>query len=528
MKYRTKLIIVIIIIFLLSFGFTSILTTKRVNFIIEQSTDTNISNVAKSVANDKTIQTWLSKRDDRIADYIETLHYKIEDIEYVVVIDMDSIRYSHPNEDKIGLKFQGGDEYKVLNGESYISYGYGTLGYSKRAFEPIYYNGLQVGAVSVGNLVNTVSNYQNQQLVLFLSIFTIGLGISSVGFWFLSRNIRSSLMGFTPEEITSHYLENEMVLNELNDGILVIKRNLKIAYYNKKAEELLDLNNSIGMNIDVILPKHNLSRVLEEGKEINNRVETLINNQSVITSRFPLYRDDNKIVGAIIIFKSQHEIHELLDEISGYREVSKSLRAQKHEFKNQLHVILGLIKLKEYKLAEEYISNNELQLNSITDKFDKILKDEKISALLVGKVIESSEYNTDIILSKDSYLTEMHLPISSDDLIIVLGNLIENAFDAINSSNKTENRIDLAIIEDELNVKVSIKDTGDGICDSVIDNMFEAGVTTKDPDRGIGLSLVNHVVNKYNGIKSVQTNEKGTRIEIILKKVKENEEGFNS
>ncbi|XMB85232.1 sensor histidine kinase [Mycoplasmatota bacterium WC44] len=520
MKYTTKLLIVILVIFLFSFGFTLILTTKGVNAIIEHSTDINISNVANSVANDKTIQFLLSEKDDSIDDYIKTLHSKIEDVEYVVVIDMDSIRYSHPNKDKVGYKFQGGDEEKALNGESYISYGYGTLGYSKRAFEPIFYNGIQVGAVSVGNLVTTVSNYEKQQLVLFLSIFTVGIAISSIGSWFLSTNIRNSLMGFTPEEITSHYLENEMVLNEINDGILVVNQQFKIAYYNKKAREILSLNKSIGININQIVPNHELYKVLREGKEIHNRVETINNDHSVITSRLPIYNEDNKIVGAIIIYKSQHEINALLDEISGYREVSKSLRAQKHEFKNQMHVVLGLIKLKEYKLAEEYISNNEFQSNTTIDKFNEIIKDEKLSALLVGKVIESSEYKTNIILSEESHLSENHLPIRSNDLVIVLGNLINNAFDAINISDKTENVIYLTIIEDEFTVRVIVKDTGDGVSDKVIDNMFEAGITTKDSDRGIGLSLVNHVVNKYNGDKSVQSSNKGSKIEIVLKKVK--------
>ncbi|QIB27950.1 hypothetical protein G3A45_12120 [Caloranaerobacter azorensis] len=52
---------------------------------------------------------------------------------------MEGIRYSHPNPKRIGQKFLGGDQYKVIkNGETYISKATGTLGKSMRAFTPIY------------------------------------------------------------------------------------------------------------------------------------------------------------------------------------------------------------------------------------------------------------------------------------------------------------------------------------------------------------------------------------------------------
>lgn len=523
-KYTSKLFIVILIMFLISFLFTSYLTTKRVNDIITESTDTNISNVAKSVANDLNIQTWLSEKDERIKDYIKVLHSKVNDIAYIVVIDMNSVRYSHPNPKKIGQVFNGGDQYRAINGESYISYGYGSLGYSKRAFEPIFYNGEQIGVVAVGNLVSTVTNYQNQQLIFILSIFTIGLILSSTGSWFLTKNIRKSLMGFNLEEIKNEYLNNKMILDEINDGILVVDSNMKITSFNEKAKELFSLDEFItNMDIKDILPEDDLPLVVTKGMEINNRVET-IGKHSVIASRLPLYdKVNNEIIGGIAIYKSHHEIRALLDELTGYKEVSKTLRAQKHEFKNKMHVVLGLLMLKEYKLAEEYISSKEIESETLIDYLNEFIKDEKVSALLVGKVIESYEYNTEIILSKDSFLSLEHEPISSEDLIIILGNLISNSLEAINISNKTENKIYLKIIEDKFNIIIEVKDTGDGIEDSIVDKIFERGITTKDKERGIGLSLVSHVVQKYSGKKSVKTNNDGTKVEIILKKGKNND-----
>lgn len=77
------------------------------------------------------------------------------DIMFVVVIDMNSIRYSHPDASMIGKHFVGGGQKMALRGEESISEGEGLLGKSLRAFVPVYNNrGSQVGVVVVGSRWN--------------------------------------------------------------------------------------------------------------------------------------------------------------------------------------------------------------------------------------------------------------------------------------------------------------------------------------------------------------------------------------
>ena len=58
--------------------------------------------------------------------------------EFVVVMDMNSIRLTHPDANKIGKKFTGGDEQPAMHGHIKTSTSAGTLGKSMRAFVPIY------------------------------------------------------------------------------------------------------------------------------------------------------------------------------------------------------------------------------------------------------------------------------------------------------------------------------------------------------------------------------------------------------
>ena len=76
------------------------------------------------------------------------------------------------------------------------------------------------------------------------------------------------------------------------------------------------------------------------------------------------------------------------------------------------------------------------------------------------------------------------------------------------------------MFEDENSVKITVVDEAGGIGDSVIDHMFERGVSSKRGDsRGTGLALVSEIVSVYNGEKNVSSSSAETKIEIILGKV---------
>jgi sensor histidine kinase regulating citrate/malate metabolism len=177
--------------------------------------------------------------------------------------------------------------------------------------------------------------------------------------------------------------------------------------------------------------------------------------------------------------------------------------------------------MKDYETVSNYITENIYTTNLTSDYYSSRIKDDKITALFVGKDIQSKEYDTSIRLSDDSNLSKSHKPISSDDLIIVIGNLIDNSLEAF-QKNKVENRkISVKIFEDDDMVKIGVSDNAGGIDQDIKNRMWKRGVSSKKGDsRGTGLSLVNEIVKMYNGEKQVQSSKYNTYIEITLKKVK--------
>lgn len=217
--------------------------------------------------------------------------------------------------------------------------------------------------------------------------------------------------------------------------------------------------------------------------------------------------------------QKDYEISMLHDQLKGYKKIAKALREQKHEFQNKSHVILGLIRMNELDKASEYIMQNVYTTNLTSDYYLSRIKDDQISALFVGKEVQAVEQNLQIRLTNDSYLSQHHQGISSDDLIVVIGNLIDNSIDAYQVSKKPIGVIEVHVFEDDKEILIRVTDEAGGIKEEIKDKIFERGVTTKAGDtRGTGLALVRSIIEYYGGYKKIDTSNIGATMTVVLPK----------
>lgn len=325
--------------------------------------------------------------------------------------------------------------------------------------------------------------------------------------------------GCVSSELCMLSAENKSIIEQLDEAVISVDKDYSILTMNKAFRVMFDMNDEhLGKNIQEILPEINFETIIENNQHIMSKYKK-IGSKKLLMNSFPLYKD-KEIIGASAVFRSYLEVDNLLDQIKGYQEVSTALRNQKHEFQNKLHVVLGLIKIGDYGKAESYIMQNVYTTNLASDYYTSRLKDDRILALFVGKDIQAKEHNCSLLLTSDSYLSKGHHPINSDDIVLILGNLIDNSIDAYELYDFDEKRIVVDLFEDENQLKINVVDQAGGINESVIDHMFERGVSSKGENRGTGLSLVNEIVAVYNGKKHVTSSNGETEIEIILEKVK--------
>ena len=194
---QTKITVLVCGVVAMALLVTNMLISSHVSDSTEQVLDEKARNIAKIAAHSQiVIEAMSGQRNEReIQTFAEAIRNDSQ-VEFVVIMDMNSIRKSHPDTSRIGEKFIGGDEAAALIGQEYTSRGEGTLGPSLRAFAPIIgRDGRQLGAVSVGILLNNVQQAvdQSRRFIYYAIIFGLLVGVT--GAVLLAHNIKKTLFG---------------------------------------------------------------------------------------------------------------------------------------------------------------------------------------------------------------------------------------------------------------------------------------------------------------------------------------------
>lgn len=526
MKLQTKLTIWIIVVVFISISIITLFVVSWMNRNIESTAKTNVMNVAGIIANSKPVIDALNKKDPNkeIGPYINNQLKNLNEIEYIIVVDNDGIRYSHPNPHKIGKKFVGGDEDRVVKeGDTYISEATGTLGKSLRAFIPIYdtESKKEIGFVCVGTLLQSIEETKYMAIVYIILTSLGGLTIGVIGAFLLAKNIKNTLLGLEPEEITRQYNEKMGILDAIYEGLVAIDNKGKITIINDSALNILhygnkiDKNEIIGTNIEEFFSTTRLLTVLETG-EGEFEKEQRINNTVIMTNRIPI-TDRGKVVGAIATFRDKTELTKLAEELTGVKKMAWSLRAQNHEFMNKLHTIAGLIQLEEYDEAIQFISDVAKSRNKISSILTKNIKDSYLSAILFSKYNKAEENRVKFKIDENSIITKLPQFMTSEEIVSIIGNLIENSLDAV--SNDGDGEIYIKIEEQTKYLKIKIKDNGPGIKEKYMDKIYDQGFTTKEGDRGHGMYIVKEIVDGAGGKLELKV-DKGVTWDITIPMVR--------
>jgi sensor histidine kinase regulating citrate/malate metabolism len=528
MKLRTKFMLLVIIVVLISLSIVTVLTTSWMTKNIENEARTNIMNVGEMTAHSKEIISELKRKDPdkRIGAEIDLQLKSLDQIQYIIVADMNGIRYSHPNPDRIGEKFIGGDEKRVLQkGETYISEATGTLGKALRAFTPIYdeESGKQIGFVSVGTLTERVGNLKILAVRFFILMALWGLGIGIVGAFLLANNIKKILLGLEPDEISRLYHEKIGILDAVHEGLVAIDKNNRITLINDSALRILQVKDKykkselLGKDVEDFIPNTRLKEVLESGISEYDR-EQKINDTVIMTNRVPV-RDRGKVIGAMASFRDKTELIHLAEELTGVRQIVDALRANNHEFMNKLHTILGLLFMEDTEEAKGYITK-------ITDKQQKLVnfitskvQDSTIAGLLLGKFSRASEMDVYFKIDEASSLEKSHGTISSSTLVTIIGNLVENAMEAVNKRGGSEKYVYVMIKEEEEGIEIEVEDSGIGIDEQNLEVIFKRGYTTKEGSEGVGLATVKETIDNLGGFIGINSEVNvGTVFNVYLPK----------
>ena len=483
---------------------------------LEQQIGSKALSVAQSLANSQEIRQGLINRDSAaIQKYVENIRQHI-DARFIVVGDNQGVRYSHPDLTKIGEKMVGGDNFKALQlGQSYTSKAVGSLGLSLRGKSPVIsQQGVIIGLVSVGYLESDINLVVNKFKYTFYYVFGLVLFAGALLTLYISKRYRDEIFGLEPEEIARTYSERKAVLASILEGIVVIDEYGIVTSVNPSALKILgyiDPDNLVGFAVSKLLPEYHFLFSAESQQSWRD-IEVAANNQTLIMTKTPLV-----IAGAhrgvVVTFRLKDDIVVLSRELSQVQQFSTMLRVQTHEYSNKLNTIGGLIQIGSIDEALDLITNESSGYQQLIAFLIRTVPDPVLAGLILGKYDVAKERNIEFIIDTDSSLNEVPSRIPREKLVTVLGNLIDNAFDASVANQNLMPKVLLSMTDIGPDLIFEIEDSGSGINDQLLKNIFTLGETTKpDMGHGIGMYLVNSCLKQIGGTLSITKAKTGGMI----------------
>ncbi len=463
--------------------------------------------IAQSVANDTALQNALLNQDPNgdIQKTAERIR-RATGASYVVVTDARGIRYSHPNPALIGKPV---DEQPavVLAGQTWVGVQRGTLGVSARGKAPIFHDGHVIGMVSVGFLEPPLTQRWLGELPGFASTLLPSLAIGVIASWLLARRLKQQTFGLEPFEIAGLLEEREASLQGIHEGAIATAADGTITLANDEARRLLALPaDCVGRKLSQVLPQGRLLKFLSGG--LKDQDEVLLAGDRVLVASRRAILVRGREIGHVATLRDATELTGLTRSL-GVDSLTDALRAQAHEFANRLHTIAGLVQMGRAEEAMKLIAQTSGLHQELTESLLERVGDPVLGALLLAKAAIASERGIELRVSDNTVMTRSSL--DSEDLITLLGNLIDNGLDAAATTNG-ERWVSVSVTEQHSELVIKVHDSGPGIPPGVDGQIFQEGFSTKaGPDRkrrGFGLALVRQVTHRNGGSVTV-VNEGG-------------------
>ena len=468
---------------------------------VEDAAATRVVDVAESIAASDDVREGLASSDpaQALADPIERAR-AITETDFIVVMAPDGTRYTHPNPDLVGRHFAG-TIAPAQQGGTVVEQYTGSLGPSTRAVVPVTVDSRVIGLVSVGIHRAHVDEQLARQLPQVLLPGLAAALIAGIGAWLVARNVRRETLGLNATELRRLHDHHDAVLHAVREGLLIVDDRGLLQVANDEARRLLDLpEDAVGRPASDLGLAPDLAALLQ-GREQHVDLPHASGGRVLLVSS-DVVRRQGRAVATLTTLRDRTELDALTGRLDTTQSLADALHAQAHEAANRLHTVVTLIELGRPDEAVAFATDTVRATQRHGDAITAALADPAVAALVIGKSSQAAERGASLTLDPDAHLPAGLLP--PDAVVTILGNLIDNALDALATLPVgAERAVLLDAQADEGTVTLTVADTGPGLPAELRDRAFGRGFTTKTTQspagRGIGLALVRQTVDLLGG-----------------------------
>lgn len=331
-----------------------------------------------------------------------------------------------------------------------------------------------------------------------LTYLGLAAAVGLLGSWLLARRLKRQTLGLEPAEIAGLFEHREAMLHGIREGVIVLDPAGRVALANDGAADLLGLTGPVvgrtpaELGVDGRLRDILLGAV--DGKDavvVTGGRVLVLNRRDVATRGNPM--------GSVTTLRDRTDLAALRRQLGEFRSTADLLRAQTHEFANQLHTISGLIQLGEHDEVVRYVETLTRHRERLDRDLPDRVGDPVVSSLISAKASRAAERGAELRVSPSARLGRLDPDVAAD-VATVLGNLVDNALDVVPYG---DGWVEVDLRDDDETVEVIVRDNGPGVPPELVGEVFRHGFSTKvaltGGERGIGLALSRQVCRRRGG-----------------------------
>ncbi|MGA8789827.1 MAG: ATP-binding protein, partial [Paenarthrobacter sp.] len=293
----------------------------------------------------------------------------------------------------------------------------------------------------------------------------------------------------------------------VDDGVIGIAADGRISVFNAAAARLLDLPDATGQDWASAAVPGQLKQLTQPAARDAEAVEIVAGGRVlVVSARKAWHRKED--LGWVVMLRDRTELQQLTRQLDAVGTMSTALRAQRHEFANQLHTIAGFMSIGQYESAKEYLARISATgpLKFPVEQAE-LLQDAYLQAFIGAKGVEASERGVALRVGPET-LVRGHVA-DPQDVTTVLGNLIDNAVSAAVAGSAAERWVEVELLDEATTtggtLHLVVGDSGDGLGSLDPEEVFAEGFTTSEQPvrsgagQGLGLALVRQLARRRGG-----------------------------
>lgn len=412
------------------------------------------------------------------------------EIAFITIMSTDGTRFTHTDPSQIGGHYLGTIE-PAVRGETFSEVYTGTLGPSIRAVAPVRdSSGRVIGLVSAGITQQTLAQRWRDQWPMIAGVGVGALLLSMTGVWAIRRRLLRQTHGLRPDELRVMYEHHDAILHSVSEGLVVLDRD-RVVLVNDEARRLLGL--APGRVTQADLPEFLRAYAPGARDEVHvTEDRVLVVNRSRVA---------NSAHSEVVTVRDRTELQGALGELSSLQILTDSLRAQAHEAANKLHTVITMVEMGKPDDAVRFATEELALSQRLVDRLSHDVGEPALVALLLGKTAQADERGIALTITEDTHLpADTDVPLSAQEMITVLGNLIDNAMDAC---DRDDPWVEVTVSLEGTELLMRVADSGSGMSGEAFERAMQRGYSTKtdtEPGQhGLGLALVAQVVRRHGG-----------------------------